>query len=114
MSVTEDKFNRVMDATRLGVERHIILLENDISERILQRIKEAGTWERWPYIQAKSKHGYQTPEYYAYLKRRGLPRAIPGKPVPSTPQSNGRLLTAEKPISAQKLSFIQRLKEFFT
>ncbi len=50
-----------------------------VSESQVRRIKEAGTWDRWPYMVAKSQHGYMTPEYKAYLKRRKLPIKPPAK-----------------------------------
>lgn len=52
---------------------------NKVSERTVERVLEAGSWERWPYIMAKARFGYQTPEYKAHLKRKGLPITPPAK-----------------------------------
>lgn len=73
MQITKDKFDKVIFL--LNQEWTCAAIANDLrmSERQVQRIREAGTWDKWPYILAKSTHGYMTPEYKAYLKRRGLP-----------------------------------------
>ncbi len=74
MTINQQNFLRVMvlvkhpTMTTPEIAKHF-----GISVRQVKRIKEAGTWERWPYIQAKTTHGLGTPEYKAYLKRRGLP-----------------------------------------
>lgn len=80
MTLTQDKFNRIlMFASNHSTVETAKFFK--ISDRQVQRIKEAGTWERWPYIQAKVSCGYMTPEYKLYLKRRGLPITPPAKTV---------------------------------
>lgn len=80
MQINKDNFKKVIAFTKQsGMTTPEIAIYFGISERQVQRIKEAGTWERWPYIQAKVSCGYNTPEYKAYLKRRGLPLTPPSK-----------------------------------
>ncbi len=79
MRLTEDQFNRVAQHISMGRTTSEVAYICKISERMVQRVKEAGTWQRWPYIVAKATHGYNTPEYRQYLKRRGLPLTIPTK-----------------------------------
>jgi len=79
------KFEKIIELSkdrRYHIDRlciDAIAVETGVSARQVHRVKEAGTWERWPYIQAKIKCGYNTPEYKAYLKRRGLPLTPPAK-----------------------------------
>lgn len=73
MKITEKDFDRAITHIKMGRSTKVVAYICKISERQVQRIKEAGTWERWPYIVAKTKHGYMTPEYKLYLKRRHLP-----------------------------------------
>jgi len=79
MKLTEDQFNRAAQHINMGRTTSEVAYICKISERMVQRVKEAGTWQRWPYIVAKATHGYNTPEYRLYLKRRGLPLTIPPK-----------------------------------
>ena len=80
MKINEANFKKVIAFTKQsGMKSKEIAAYFSISERQLRYIKEAGTWERWPYIQAKIKWGYNTPEYKLYLKRRGLPLTPPAK-----------------------------------
>ena len=80
MQINRENFNKVITFKHQASMTTAELAQYfDISERQVQRIMEAGTWERWPYIQAKIKHGYNTPEYKTYLKRRGLPLTPPSK-----------------------------------
>lgn len=73
MGITELQFNRVITHLNQGRTVNDVAFLNNLSERQVRRIKEAGTWENWPYIVAKTTHGYMTPEYKQYLNRRGLP-----------------------------------------
>jgi len=79
MQVSRKDFDRAITHINMGRSTKDVAYICKISERQVQRIKEAGTWERWPYIVAKPTHGYNTPEYKAYLKRRGLPLTPPAK-----------------------------------
>lgn len=80
MQINKANFNKVIAFTKQsGMTTPEIAKYFSISERQVQRIKEAGTWDRWPYIQAKVRFGYNTPEYKQYLKRRGLPLIPPAK-----------------------------------
>lgn len=79
MKLTEDQFNRAAQHINMGRTTSEVAYICKISERMVQRVKEAGTWQRWPYIVAKATHGYNTPEYKRYLKRRGLPLTPPSK-----------------------------------
>lgn len=79
MQLSRSKFEEVKKNLDNGAGIAASALSSRISERQVQRIKEAGTWDRWPYIVAKATHGYNTPEYKQYLKRRGLPLTIPPK-----------------------------------
>lgn len=83
MKVTKDVFNSVLVMSANGGTTQGLAARFGLSERVIRRIKEAKTWNRWPYIQAKAKWGYMTPEYKRYLKRRGLP-LVPPKQEPST------------------------------
>lgn len=88
MKLSKNQFDFVMQDIRAGRSVKDTAIAHLMSERQVQRIKEAGTWDRWPYIAAKARYGYDTPEYKAYLKRRGLPLRPPAKtrtmPVTST------------------------------
>lgn len=79
MKLTQKEFDRAMHHIKSGRTTAEVAYICKISERMVQRIKEAGTWERWPYIVAKATHGYNTPEYKLYLKRRHLPLTPPAK-----------------------------------
>lgn len=83
MKLTKLQFDRIILLSRrsdLHTTKEIAEFVG-ISERMVQRAREAGTWARWPYIVAKTTHGYNTPEYKTYLKRRGLPLTPPAKRV---------------------------------
>ena len=79
MQVSKKDFDRAMTHINMGRSTKDVAYICKISERQVQRIKEAGTWDRWPYIVAKTTHGLNTPEYKAYLKRRGLPFTPPAR-----------------------------------
>jgi hypothetical protein len=79
MKLTEKEFSRVATYIKQGRKTAEVAQLCNISERMVQRVREAGTWDRWPYIVAKATHGYNTPEYKLYLKRRGLPLTPPAK-----------------------------------
>jgi len=79
MNVSRAQFEFVMQELTAGRSVKDVAIAHIMSERQVHRIKEAGTWGRWPYIVAKTKHGYNTPEYRKYLKRRGLPLTPPAK-----------------------------------
>lgn len=81
MQISKAKFDEVMGDINAGLSIKVTAQNCRISERQVQRIKEATTWERWPYIVAKATHGYNTPEYKQYLKRRKLPLTPPAKPT---------------------------------
>lgn len=84
MQINEKNFKKISNfLNQSGMKTAEIAKYFSISERAVQRIKEAGTWERWPYIQAKARYGYQTPEYKAHLKRKGLPLTPPAKAKPA-------------------------------
>jgi hypothetical protein len=86
MKLTQKEFDRAVHHINSGRTTAEVAYICKISERMVQRIKEAGTWERWPYIVAKATHGYNTPEYKLYLKRRHLPLTPPAKTA--VPKSN--------------------------
>ena len=79
MKLAEKDFNRAATYIKQGRKTAEVAQLCNISERMVQRVREAGTWDRWPYIVAKATHGYNTPEYKLYLKRRGLPLTPPAK-----------------------------------
>jgi hypothetical protein len=79
MKLTENQFDRIAYHIKMGRTIADVAYVCKVSERVVLRVREAGTWERWPYIVAKATHGYNTPEYHAYLKRRGLPATPPAK-----------------------------------
>jgi len=79
MNVSRTQFEFVMQELTAGRSVKDVAIAHLMSERQVQRIREAGNWGRWPYIVAKTKHGYNTPEYKKYLKRRGLPLTPPAK-----------------------------------
>jgi len=79
MKISRTQFDFVLEDLQAGRNTKETAIAHLMSERMVQRIKEAGTWERWPYIVAKATHGYNTPEYKQYLKRRGLPLQPPAK-----------------------------------
>ena len=85
MKLTQGQFNRIIHHSKGNWTTQDIATTCNVSERVVQRVKEAGTWERWPYIVAKTTHGYNTPEYKLYLKRRGLPLTPPPKRVVPNP-----------------------------
>lgn len=88
MKITKGQFDSITASLSNGLTAKQAAQKAGTSDRIAQRVREAGTWERWPYIVAKATHGYNTPEYKTYLKRRGLPLTPPSK-VPYT-QGAGR------------------------
>lgn len=102
-----NKFEKIMELSkdrRYNIDA--IAVETGVSVRQVNRVKEAGTWERWPYIQAKIKHGYNTPEYKTYLKRRGLPLTPPPKLMsanakgfgtPTPPKTRQAVLPVKQP-----------------
>lgn len=79
MKISKTQFDFVTEDLAAGRSIKETAIAHLLSERQVQRIKEAGTWDRWPYIVAKATHGYNTPEYKLYLKRRGLPLQPPAK-----------------------------------
>lgn len=79
MKLTQKQFDRAMTYVHQGRSTAEVAALCNVSERVVQRVREAGSWERWPYIVAKTTHGYGTPEYRLYLKRRGLPLTPPSK-----------------------------------
>jgi hypothetical protein len=79
MKISKTQFDFVTEDLQAGRNIKETAIAHLLSERQVQRIKEAGTWERWPYIVAKTTHGYNTPEYKLYLKRRGLPLTPPAR-----------------------------------
>jgi hypothetical protein len=79
MNVSRTQFEFVMQELTAGRSVKDVAIAHLMSERQVQRIREAGNWGRWPYIVAKTRHGYNTPEYKKYLKRRGLPLTPPAK-----------------------------------
>lgn len=81
MKLTQKEFERATHHINMGRSTSEVAYICKISERMVQRIKEAGTWDRWPYTVAKATHGYMTPEYKLYLKRRHLPLTPPAKSV---------------------------------
>lgn len=81
----------------------------NISERMVQRVREAGTWDRWPYIVAKATHGYNTPEYKLYLKRRGLPLTPPAKYQVHHREVAGQRLATQLTAELKKRSLLDRL-----
>lgn len=105
-----NKFEKIIELSK-DRRYHIdaIAVETGVSARQVHRVKEAGTWERWPYIQAKIKCGYNTPEYKAYLKRRGLPLTPPAKTNATYTVSSlpGEMLPTPK--APQKRSLLDRL-----
>lgn len=103
MQVTKEKFDMVMHWVKYGSTTPTIALKCKVSERQVQRIREAGTWDKWPYILAKTTHGYMTPEYKAYLKRRGLPLRYTKK-VPK-----GRWVPKESNVEPVKRSLFTKL-----
>lgn len=81
MKLTQAQFAAVMHDVSKNATTKQLSNKHNLSDRMIQRIKEAGTWDRWPYIVAKATHGYMTPEYKLYLKRRHLPLTPPAKSV---------------------------------
>ena len=80
MQIKKGNFNDILDASRsFGAKTTVIASRFGVSNRQVQRIKEAGSWERWPYILAKANLGLNTPEYKAYLRKKGLPLTPPPK-----------------------------------
>lgn len=109
-TLTEKQFNEIYHSTTVMRTEKVMQLHR-VSERTVNRVKEAVTWERWPYIVAKSQHGYRTPEYYAYLKRRKLPTKMPAKPVviPRQPIGDTKLYRVPtKTTTVHKLTWWQR------
>ena len=112
MKLTQTQFRAVMHDVTKGATTSQLSNKHKLSERVVQRIKEAGTWDRWPYIVAKTTHGYMTPEYKLYLKRRGLPITPPAKSHkmyinPKHPDSDSMVFDLQKP--ASKKSWWRRL-----
>lgn len=92
MIINKETFNKVLTAIRISnMNNAEIAAHFNISVRQVKRIKEAGVWERWPYIVAKTTYGYNTPEYKRYLKRRGLPLVPQVKKVTYITISNDQL-----------------------
>lgn len=78
----ETKFNEIQIALHAGEKVKDIAAVYKVSETIVKRVRAAKIWDRWPYVVAKAHYGYQTPEYYDYLKRRHLPKTPPKIPTP--------------------------------
>lgn len=81
MKVTPTIFGKVLGDLSSGKPVAMVADHYKLNEKTVRYIKQAGTWERWPYYQARKRFGYNTPEYKAYLKRRGLPLTVPPKPA---------------------------------
>lgn len=108
MQINKTNFNKVIAFTKQsGMTTPEIAKYFSISDRQVQRIKEAGTWDRWPYIQAKVQCGYNTPEYKAYLKRRGLPLVPPAKDV--APKHKRVAKPTLEPLPVKRPNFFARL-----
>lgn len=73
MRLSKKEFDRAKHYLNMGKPASEVAIICNISIRQVRRIKEAETWDNWPYILAKAQFGYMTPEYKIYLKRRGLP-----------------------------------------
>lgn len=71
-------FNAILQDGRKADE---VALVHVVSVRTVYSVREAGSWERWPYIMMKKRHGYMTPEYKKGLERAGLPLKAPAKPT---------------------------------
>ena len=106
MKISKTQFDFVTEDLTAGRNIKETAIAHLLSERQVQRIKEAGTWERWPYIVAKATHGYNTPEYKQYLKRRGLPLTPPAKHAVPNPTRVPRVRKLEP---AKKQGFNTRL-----
>lgn len=104
-AITQSQFEFVAEELRAGRPIKEAAIAHVLSERTVRRIREAGTWERWPYMQAKAQHGYMTPEYRAALKAQGLPLSPPAKPTISNVSVG--LAPAKK--TAKKPSLMARL-----
>lgn len=108
MKISRTQFDFVIEDLQAGRNTKETAIAHLMSERMVQRIKEAGTWERWPYIVAKATHGYNTPEYKAYLKRRGLPLQPPAKvPAAKPKRLPGEMLPTPK--APKKRSLLDRI-----
>lgn len=96
MRLSQEQFDLILADIVMYPEATTAMIaeQNKVSERMVQRVKEAGSWQRWPWIQAKATHGYMTPEYKTYLKRRGLPLT---PPVP-----DGLYAVPQKPTASQQ------------
>ena len=115
MKLTQKQFDRAMTYVHQGRSTAEVAALCNVSERVVQRIKKAGTWDRWPYIVAKTTHGYMTPEYKLYLKRRGLPIAPPSK-VKMYGSGHKMVITSDEILedNAHTHSHFERLKRWFT
>lgn len=111
MKISKTQFDFVTEDLAAGRNIKETAIAHLLSERQVQRIKEAGTWERWPYIVAKATHGYNTPEYKLYLKRRKLPLTPPAKPTGHYQVTVGlpKVETKPQPQAPKKRSFLDRL-----
>lgn len=108
MKISKTQFDFVTEDLAAGRNIKETAIAHLLSERQVQRIKEAGTWDRWPYIVAKATHGYNTPEYKLYLKRRGLPLQPPAKHAVAAPQRfAGEILPT--PPAPRKRSLLDRI-----
>jgi hypothetical protein len=105
MKLAEKDFNRAATYIKQGRKTAEVAQLCNISERMVQRVREAGTWDRWPYIVAKATHGYNTPEYKLYLKRRGLPLT----PPKNVPVPKGRWVPKQELEPEPKRSWWRRL-----
>lgn len=104
MIVNKKDFEYIMRMLRSNTPKQLAE-KTTYSERVIQRIREAGTWDRWPYIVAKTTHGYMTPEYKLYLKRRGLPITPARREVTTTTTTRKQTVT----VTVTKKSWLQRL-----
>lgn len=115
MKIDRWTFTKINELLNDGISVATIANNMGINEKTVRYIKQAGTWERWPYYQARKRYGYNTPEYRAYLKRRGLPLTVPAKPAQvrvGKLADKGKVqygIEVSKPVPAQPLTTIGRL-----
>lgn len=107
--MNQSKFILIVSDLEQGKKVAEIAVKHHISQRQVHRVKEAGTWERWPYIVAKVTYGYRTPEYKLYLKRRGLPLLSPPKVSVSPREQKLTDLRDELSTVLKKRSLLSRL-----
>lgn len=104
-------FKGIIDDLRDGMKPKDIAAFWKVSTRLVYLVKEAGSWERYPYMIAKKQHGYMTPEYKAYLKRRKLPVTPPAKPALRPARTRKKPETASsKPLIKRFTAWIRSLR----